>query len=269
MAVETSTGSTGLHFARRDRPLVWAHRGASRDAPENTMAAFQLAARQEADGVELDAQLCGSGEVVVLHDESLGRTTGFAGLIAETPWSVVRTLDAGARKDEKFRGERVPLLAEVLAQTPSALLVNVELKCDRRDDRGLTAATIAVIREARAEERVLLSSFNPLCLWRARRIAPRLPRALLFERDSTFALRHALSAPLLDLVALHPEDVLATPEAVRAWRRRGYLVAPWTVDDPGRAAELREAGATAIITNVPAEMLRTLAPAGPTSPIPA
>src|SRR5438105_7771137 len=119
-------------FLRAGRPLVWGHRGASFDAPENTLAAFELARVQGADGVELDAQRCSSGEVVVLHDDSLGRTTGFSGLVTETPFSVVRTLDAGARKDQRFRGQRVPLLAEVLEAFP--LLVNVELKCERSDD---------------------------------------------------------------------------------------------------------------------------------------
>lgn len=251
-----STGGAAPHpLSRPDRLLVWAHRGASRAAPENTLAAFRLAAELGADGIELDAQRCASGEVVVLHDESLGRTTGYAALLAETPFSKLRTLDAGARFSEKFRGERVPLLAEVLAETPASLRVNVELKCDRADDRGLTAATVAVVREQHAEGRVLFSSFNPFCLFRARALAPEVPRALLFERDSSFALRHALAAPLLGAVSLHPEDVLATAAAVRWWRRRGYLVAPWTVDDPDRAVALRAAGATGIITNVPDVML--------------
>ena len=254
--MNASTGAAAPHpFSRPGRPLVWAHRGASRAAPENTLAAFRLAAKLGADGVELDAQRCATGEVVVLHDESLGRTTGYAALLAETPLSRLRTLDAGARFSDAFRGERVPLLEEVLSGTPASLLVNVELKCDRADDRGLTAAAVAVVREQRAEGRVLFSSFNPLCLFRARRLAPEVPRALLFERDSSFALRHALAAPALGAVALHPENVLATPAAMRSWRRRGYLVAPWTVDDPDRAQALREAGAAGIITNVPDLML--------------
>src|SRR5713226_5970042 len=148
-------------FARAGRPLIWGHRGASFDAPENTLAAFTLAQAQGADGVELDAQRCASGEVVVLHDESLGRTTGFAGLVTETPYATIRALDAGARKAERWRGERVPLLEEVLEAFP--LLVNVELKCERADDRGLTAEVVRVVREARAQDRVLLSSFNLLC----------------------------------------------------------------------------------------------------------
>ena len=258
--MNASTGWSGpQQFSLAGRPLVWAHRGASRAAPENTLAAFRRAAELGADGIELDAQRCATGEVVVFHDESLGHTTGYAALLAETPFSKLRTLEAGSRFSEEFRGERVPLLAEVLAQTPPTLLVNVELKCDRADDRGLTAAVAAVVREAHAEGRVLLSSFNPGCLWRARSLLPDVPRALLFEQDSSFVFRHALSAPVLGALALHPEDVLATPPAIRSWRARGYLVAPWTVDDPDRAQALREAGATGIITNVPDVMLARFA----------
>jgi len=242
------------HFARSGRPLIWGHRGASFDAPENTLAAFELAREQGADGVELDAQRCASGEVVVLHDDSLARTAGFAGLIVETPWSVVRTLDAGAWKGDRFRGERVPLLAEVFEAFGH--LVNVELKCDAADDRGLTAEVVRMIRAAGAGERVLLSSFNPLCLLRARALAPGIPRAMLFEREQRWVLRSGLAAPLLGAAALHPEHVLATPERVGRWRRRGYSVGCWTVDDPQAAAGLFRSGVSGIITNRPG-MMRT------------
>ena len=245
-------------FERHGRPLVWAHRGASREAPENTLAAFALAVAQGADGVELDAQLCGSGEVVVFHDASLGRTAGAPGLLEETPWPRLRSLDAGRFKGARWAGERIPLLAEVLAATPNSLLVNVELKCERPDDRGLTAAVVAVICEARAEGRVLLSSFNPLCLARARALAPGLPRALLFEAHQPLWLRAALTAPLLAPVALHPEAALATREAVSAWRRRGYLVACWTVDDPAVARRLWESGVAGLITNTPGALRTAL-----------
>ena len=133
------------------RPVIWGHRGASFEAPENTLAAFRLAREQGADGVELDAQRCASGEIVVMHDESLGRTTGFAGLVTETAFSVIQTLDAG-------RGERVPLLSDVLEQVP--IRINVELKCDRANDRGLTAEVVRLVREAGAQDRVLLSDRN-------------------------------------------------------------------------------------------------------------
>jgi glycerophosphoryl diester phosphodiesterase len=170
---------------------------------------------------------------------------------------LVRALDAGARFSPRYAGERIPLLEDVLART--RLLVNVEIKCDRADDRGLTAACIEAIRRTSSQERVLLSSFNLLCLLRARARAPRLPRALLFERDAAFPLRTGLSAPALGVVSVHPQDELATDEAVARWRRRGYGVAPWTIDDPVRAGALRRAGATGIITNVPDQLLASFA----------
>jgi glycerophosphoryl diester phosphodiesterase len=240
------------HFNPTGRPLLWAHRGASADAPENTVASFSLALAQGADGIELDVQRCASGEVIVLHDESLVRTTGFAALVTDASYSVVRSLDAGSWKSERFRGERIPLLAEVLEAFPR--LVNVELKCDRRDDGGLTAEVIRVVRGARAEERVLLSSFNPMCLWRARLLAPGILRAVLFEANERWAFRSALTAPLLGASAMHPEHVLATPERVRRWRRRGYSVACWTVDDPEAAASLHAIGVGGIFTNRPGLM---------------
>jgi len=241
------------HFHRDGRPLVLGHRGASAEAPENTLAAFSLALQQGADGIELDAQLCASGEVVVVHDASLARTTGFAAPVTHASWSVIRTLDAGSWKSGRFRGERIPLLLEVLESFPR--LVNVELKCDLADDAGLTGEVVRVIRAAKAEDRVLLSSFNVACLWRARLLAPRMPRALLFESEQRWPLRSGLLAPLLGVAAMHPEHVLALPRRVSRWRRRGYTVGCWTVDDPYLAASLHQSGVEAVITNWPARIL--------------
>ena len=106
----------------------------------------------------------------------------------------------------------MPLLAEVFEAFGQ--LVNVELKCDAADDRGLTAEVVRTIRAAGAGERVLLSSFNPLCLLRARALAPGIPRAMLFEREQRWVLRSGLAAPLLGAAALHPEQVLATISAL-------------------------------------------------------
>ncbi len=240
------------HFQRDERPLVLGHRGASGEAPENTIAAFSLALAQGADGVELDAQRCASGEVVVVHDASFARTTGFAALVTQASLTAVRALEAGSWKSEKFRGERVPLLSEVLEAFPR--LVNVELKCEALDDGGLTAEVVRVVRAARAEERVLFSSFNVACLWRARQLAPGIPRALLFESEQRWPLRSGAFAPLLGAQAMHPEQVLATPDRVSRWRRRGYSVGCWTVDDPEAAARLHRSGVGSMITNWPARI---------------
>ena len=107
-------------------PIILGHRGASAEAPENTLAAFRLAVEQGADGVELDVWRCGSGEVVVHHDPDTARTGGVARLVSSTPWAELRRLDVGSWKGERFAGERIPLLAEVLDALPTAV-VNVEL----------------------------------------------------------------------------------------------------------------------------------------------
>jgi glycerophosphoryl diester phosphodiesterase len=113
-----------------------------------------------------------------------------------------------------------------------------------------------VVLATGAQERVLLSSFNPFCLARARALAPSLPRALLFEQNAGFALRQGRAAPFLGVAAVHPEAVLATPAAVARFRRRGYSVACWTVDDPAQAHALFESGVAGIITNAPGAMRR-------------
>jgi len=128
-------------------PIILGHRGASAEAPENTLAAFRLAVEQGADGVELDVWRCGSGEVVVHHDPDTARTGGVARLVSSTPWAELRRLDVGSWKGERFAGERIPLLAEVLDALPTAV-VNVELKSSGWPDLALARAVAEILRGA-------------------------------------------------------------------------------------------------------------------------
>src|SRR5918996_3928143 len=132
---------------------ILAHRGASGQAPENTIPAFRAAVEERADGVELDVRICASGEVVVCHDRTLRRLMGVGWEIARTPWWKLRRADVGTRLG--FAAARIPLLEEVLAFLPTTMLVNVELKCETASDGGLVARTAEVIRAAHAEERVV------------------------------------------------------------------------------------------------------------------
>src|SRR5512143_199880 len=112
------------HDPQHRRPLILAHRGASRRAPENTMAAFRLAAELGADGVELDVQLSKDGEVVVMHDSRVDRTTDGHGRIRDLPLAELRALDAGGWYAPEFAGERIPTLAEVLHELGPRLVLN-------------------------------------------------------------------------------------------------------------------------------------------------
>ena len=232
------------------RPLVLGHRGASADAPENTIAAFRLALEQGADGFELDVWRCAGGEVVVFHDETADRIAGAPLRIPGAPLAAVRALDAGAWKGARFRGERVPLLDEVLDACPGAI-VNVELKSDRSRDLRLAGAVAALLARRRDGERVLASSFDFRLLAAFRVAAPAVPAGLLFEADHPWRLRTALAIRALRPAAVHPDRRLVTPARVRAWNERGLAVNVWTVDAPDELARLAALGATAVISNVP------------------
>jgi glycerophosphoryl diester phosphodiesterase len=250
----------GLPFAERrpaGRPLVLGHRGASAEAPENTLAAFRLAMDQGADGVELDVHRCATGEVVVIHDEDARRTAGAELRVAEAPLVALRALDAGAWKGARFRGERVPLLTEVLEALPRAL-VNVELK-GTGADRRVAAATAEVLRRAGAEERVIVSSFDLRLLAAFRAAAPRVARGFLFDAGGLWRPRAALARWWVRPAAVHPEARLCTAARAARWRSAGLLVNAWTVDDEAEAARLAGLGVAAIVTNEPGRVLAGLA----------
>ena len=144
---------------------ILGHRGASHDAPENTLDAFRLALDQGADGVELDARLCGSGEVVVFHDARLERLTGASGRVADVPWSALARLEVRAGPRGAAPG-RIPLLAEVLEALPRTALINVELKCEDLAGTRVAPAAGALLAAGRHEDHVVVSSFDPRCLLR-------------------------------------------------------------------------------------------------------
>lgn len=232
------------------RPLVLGHRGASAEAPENTLAAFRLALEQGADGVELDVWRCGSGEVVVFHDEDARRLAGSPLAIARAPWGELRRLDVGSHKGGRFRGERIPLLAEVLEDLPGAV-VNVELKSGRLGDPRLAAGVARILRGARAEQRVIVSSFDWALLACFRLAARRVATGLLLGSTGRWRLALPAGAALLRPSAIHPPLSEATPEKVRRWTARGYAVNVWTVDGPDDVERLCADGAAGIVSNVP------------------
>jgi glycerophosphoryl diester phosphodiesterase len=241
--------------------LVLGHRGASAEAPENTLSAFRLAMAQGADGVELDVWRCATGEVVVAHDEDLVRVGGNPLRIADAPLSALRGVDVGAWKGDRFRGERIPLLTEVLEALPTAF-VNVELKSRGARDLALAHAAAEVIRRARAGERVIVSSFEWRLVAAFRLASPDVATGLLFEDGYAWRLRTFLGVRALRPAAVHPDLALATDARVRRWVARGLAVNVWTVDDPADAVRLARAGATAVITNAPGRVRAALARAG-------
>lgn len=225
-------------------PLVLGHRGASAHAVENTMAAFLRARADRADGVELDVRLARDGALVVFHDEDLRRLAGRAERVSD--------LDGAALARVELRGgERIPTLDAVL-DALDPLLVNVEIKPPgwRAGPQVVRAVERAVAR-AGAGGRVLVSSFDLAVVALVRRTT-RLRAGLLFHARQRRPLRRAWLAPLVRPHALHPEKVLVDQASMRAWRRAGYQVNVWTVDDPDEVRRLAALGVDAVISNDPA-----------------
>lgn len=232
-------------------PFIWAHRGASARAPENTLAAFDLAREDGADGIELDVHLSRDGIPVVIHDETLERTTNGRGAVSSLRASELRRLDAGRWFAPAFAGERIPLLSEVLAWAGEDMPLNVELKTLRAGE-----ATLRLLKDY-PRRRVLVSSFNHRLLAALREAEPRLPLGFLCDaRLWRLGLRRALAAGAF---SFHPRADLVSVALARRVKEAGLALYPWTVDDAGRAARLLRLGATGLFTNRPGELREELA----------
>lgn len=245
-----------VRFGRRPGapPRIIGHRGAS-PPPENTLPAFEEAARQGADAFELDVRLCATGEVVVLHDPDLARVTGGADRreVAALPYEALRRVDLG--------GARVPLLHEALSLARAlGLAVNVEMKSDVPDRLALVRATARLLHAWDPRSPVLVSSFDAPMLAALGALLPRAPRALLVSRGRwhELALR---AAPALGVMAVHLERTLTSPAQVEALRRRGFLINIWTVNHEAEARDLADLGVDGLITDEPRRL--RLALAGP------
>ena len=245
--------STGTWMAPRrpGRPLNVAHRGASRAAPPNTLAAFLLAAEMGAGGIELDVQLSSDRVPVVIHDFSVERTTDGTGPVSSLTLAELKRLDAGSSFGAAFAGERIPTLAEVLEAVGNLMLLNIELKSTRLRATGLASAVVTLVADYGLGERCLISSFNPVLLRRAKRLAPDIAAGLLYAPNLPLPLRRAWLAPFLAHEARHPEHTMVDARYMAWARRRGYQVNTWTVDEPEEMRRLMGLGVDGIVTNRP------------------
>jgi glycerophosphoryl diester phosphodiesterase len=231
------------------RVAVIAHRGASGETPENTLAAFRRALEIGVDGVELDVHLSADGEPVVIHDPRLERTTTGTGLVKDATIAALRRLDAGRWFGEAFAGVRMPTLAEAL-DVLRAVRVVVEIKNGPIYYAGIAERVIAVIG-AGGHERVTVSSFDHHVLRDVRRAAAHLDTAILYSARPIDPIRLARDA---GATVLHPHWPFLTPDLVDAVRAAGLRVEAWTVDDPVHLAHVIAMEPDGIMTNFPARL---------------
>ena len=165
------------------RPLIFAHRGSSAHAPENTLAAFELAVAQGTPAIELDTKLSADGQVVVFHDATVERTTNGRGYVSKLTLSALRELDAGSFFSEKFKGEKIPTLEEVLETIGKRVFISIEFSNYYTFPHdGLVDKVCGLVKRFGLQDNVLFSSFLPSNLKRTRELLPEVPRALLALR---------------------------------------------------------------------------------------
>lgn len=236
------------------RPQVIAHRGASAQAPENTLAAFRRALDLGVDAVEFDVHLSADGEPVVLHDPVVDRTTDGQGLVRDLPLAVLRRLDAGRWFGEAFAGERIPTLAEALDLLRGVRAI-VEIKNGPVAYPGIAARAVAVAR-AVGHPAVTFSSFDHPVLLEVRRADPTADTAALFmgRPVDPGALAAAAAA-----CRLHAHWAWVTPEFVREAHAAGLTVEVWTVDEPAAIAHVLPLGVDGIMSNYPDRLQAVLA----------
>ena len=260
--------------------LVIGHRGAAGLAPENTHAAFAKAAEL---GVpfELDITLSKDGELVVIHDDTLDRTTTGQGAVAATVWADIHGLDAGSWLDSRWAGEPVPRLADVLEEFGDQVVIDIEIKTPPKGvaPGPVAQATVEAIRAAGLAQRCFVTSFNPFVLEAVKQAGPEIIRGQLtgtfrgadLKWYEKLALRNlALNDKATpDLIAAEAEFLEHRGHHyVRALQRRGYRVLAWTVNDPQMMLHLADIGVDGLITDRPDLAIKVLSehPRGPAEP---
>ncbi len=239
----------------RLRPLLFAHRGCSSLAPENTMTSFKTARQLGIPGIELDVHVCASGELVVAHDDSFMRTAGDPRNIKTLRYEEIRSIDIGSFFSPEFKNERVMLLEEVLEEFCPGMYIDIELKTKKTSQDplpGLVADKLKTMGK-RIGDAVTISSFNPISLRAFKKLFPAIPTAIIWSRDSEvpWFLRRGQGRWIARCDYLKPEYAQVKPSAL--FMKRGQVI-PWTIDDPELAKKMIALGAGGIISNRPQDM---------------
>jgi glycerophosphoryl diester phosphodiesterase len=233
--------------------LIFGHRGASAYAPENTLAAFRRALQLGADGFELDVTLSADGAPVVIHDDTLERTTDGCGPVAKQTLKQLKQLEAGYPRKfgAAFAGERIPTLDEVFAAFGQQAIINVELKQDSSPGRQLAQRVVELIHAHHSRARVILSSFYEDNLRRVQQLDATLPLGLLYSPDEPGRVLRAWLNPEVRVEFHHPHYRLMNALTLRWIRKQGYRVNVWTVNAESDLLRLMRLSVDGLITDCP------------------
>jgi glycerophosphoryl diester phosphodiesterase len=233
------------------KPMIIAHRGAKGQAPENTLAAFQLGLDQGCEGIELDIHPTADGEIVVCHDPTIDRTTDGSGMIYKKTLSEIKKYDAGRWFGEAFRGQAIPTLGEVFDLVPEPIMINIEVK----DAYGgeMPKLLIDFLRKRNRLANVVISSFDHKCVRTIKQMEPAAKIGLLYQSKLFDPTAYARSIDV-EVYSLHPQHHFIDQEDVAKAMDNGLLVYPYTANEEIDLLRLNRFGVSGIITDYPGKL---------------
>ena len=227
----------------------FAHRGFSGRYPENTMLAFRKALEAGVDGIELDVQLTKDGHVVIIHDETVNRTTNGTGLVVEYLLEDLQKLDASSIFAGQMGFNPIPTLREYFELVKdSHIVTNIELKTGVNQYPGMEAKVLDLIREFKLEDRIIISSFNHHSVMRMKAMAPELVYGFLAD---TWILDAGAYTKSYDVPCYHPSVNMMTQEIVDELKANGRVINVWTVNKEEQIRDLYKKGIDCVIGNFP------------------
>lgn len=235
-------------------PLILAHRGANKVAPQNTIPAFIKALEFNADGIETDVHLCKDGEIVICHNYTVDETSNGIGLIDELTLAQLKAMDFGSYFNKDFSGVSLPTLSELLDVVRKMKLINIEIKPPKKDN-DLVKKVVEEINKYGILENSILSCFDPECVRMVKEIDKNVKTALLYENDElgneimTFGV--AKYCKQLNVDAAHPHRKLIKENEIIELHSLGIAVNPWTVNLEEEIIRLTKWGCDALISDVP------------------
>jgi len=238
-------------------PFVIAHRGANLEAPENTLPAFQIALDHGVHGFENDVHITADGVLVVIHDDTIDRTSTGTGLVCEMTYDELMQYDYGSWFSPEFAGTKIPTLREFFALCHGLPLINVEIKEEPNGSKEAAPAVVKLAKECGVFDNLLVSSFDMEMLQACLAEDPATRVAFLYAMDNPTACEEIADCPVTyakkyNLTAFHPFVTLCNGDFIEECRAANIMVNPWTVNQEHAITALRNWGAHAVITDEPA-----------------
>jgi glycerophosphoryl diester phosphodiesterase len=253
-----------------EEPAIVAHRGASRDAPENTIPAFKLAWEQGADAIEGDFHLTKDGHIVCIHDGNTKKVAGENLAVSKSTLSELRKLDVGSRRDKKFKGTVIPTIAEVFSTIPKGKKIFIEIKCGVK----IIPPLLEEIKKSGLKtEQIVVIAFNPKVIQAIKAKAPQYKASWLsgIRKDKSGKITPSLEKVLTTLKQIKADGFSAArgvidENFIKSVKEKGYEYHVWTVDDAKTAKRIKQCGANSITTNVPGQIRKHLTKQTTTKP---